>query len=268
MNFRLPPAPPSEWRERRAGHHRWPLGAGFHQPDRAGRGRHRLDGGGHDAGDAPDGGARPRLPALCVVHEAGACAGEPPQATAPERQCRQCQSQSGGRKPHRDAGFRRHAGGHAGGCRHFLPGRQCRGHRHGQEFQSPPAQGRPELRPHLFGRHHRRDRRGAGAGQAQDHGRDGQSQAGGGAGGSRRGRRFRRAAPRIPSPSRGCCRCISRPPSTQDITVTRTTEGGYTADVEKKELQVHRHRAGGTIDSSLYLAGHAGRHPRRCRGRT
>jgi murein DD-endopeptidase MepM/ murein hydrolase activator NlpD len=40
----------------------------------------------------------------------------------------------------------------------------------------------------------------------------------------------------------------------QDITVTRTTEGGYTADVEKKELQIHRHRAGGTIDSSLYLA--------------
>jgi murein DD-endopeptidase MepM/ murein hydrolase activator NlpD len=40
----------------------------------------------------------------------------------------------------------------------------------------------------------------------------------------------------------------------QDITVTRTTEGGYTADVEKKELQVHRHRTGGTIDSSLYLA--------------
>jgi murein DD-endopeptidase MepM/ murein hydrolase activator NlpD len=40
----------------------------------------------------------------------------------------------------------------------------------------------------------------------------------------------------------------------QDITVTRTTDGGYTADVEKKELQIHRHRAGGTIDSSLYLA--------------
>jgi murein DD-endopeptidase MepM/ murein hydrolase activator NlpD len=40
----------------------------------------------------------------------------------------------------------------------------------------------------------------------------------------------------------------------QDITVTRTTDGGYSADVEKKELQVHRHRAGGTIDSSLYLA--------------
>jgi len=40
----------------------------------------------------------------------------------------------------------------------------------------------------------------------------------------------------------------------QDITVTRTTDGGYTAQVEKKELQVHRHRAGGTIDGSLYLS--------------
>jgi murein DD-endopeptidase MepM/ murein hydrolase activator NlpD len=40
----------------------------------------------------------------------------------------------------------------------------------------------------------------------------------------------------------------------QEITVTRTTDGGYTADRQKKELQVHRHRAGGTIDSSLYLA--------------
>ncbi|MFO1246798.1 MAG: M23 family metallopeptidase [Alphaproteobacteria bacterium] len=40
----------------------------------------------------------------------------------------------------------------------------------------------------------------------------------------------------------------------KEITVTRTTEGGYTAELETKELQVHRHRAGGTIDSSLYLA--------------
>jgi murein DD-endopeptidase MepM/ murein hydrolase activator NlpD len=40
----------------------------------------------------------------------------------------------------------------------------------------------------------------------------------------------------------------------QELTVTRTTEGGYTAELVKKELQVHRHRAGGTIDSSLYLA--------------
>jgi murein DD-endopeptidase MepM/ murein hydrolase activator NlpD len=40
----------------------------------------------------------------------------------------------------------------------------------------------------------------------------------------------------------------------QEITVTRTTEGSYTAELVKKELQEHRHRAGGTIDSSLYLA--------------
>jgi murein DD-endopeptidase MepM/ murein hydrolase activator NlpD len=40
----------------------------------------------------------------------------------------------------------------------------------------------------------------------------------------------------------------------KEITVTRTTGGAYTADMETKELQVHRHRAGGTIDSSLYLA--------------
>ena len=40
----------------------------------------------------------------------------------------------------------------------------------------------------------------------------------------------------------------------QEITVTRTTAGGFDARIVKKELQVHRHRAGGTVDSSLYLA--------------
>jgi murein DD-endopeptidase MepM/ murein hydrolase activator NlpD len=40
----------------------------------------------------------------------------------------------------------------------------------------------------------------------------------------------------------------------QEITVTRTTEGGFTAEKVTKQLEVHRHRAGGTIDSSLYLA--------------
>ena len=39
----------------------------------------------------------------------------------------------------------------------------------------------------------------------------------------------------------------------QDVTVTRTTEGAFTAEVVKKQLQAHHHRAGGTIDSSLYL---------------
>jgi murein DD-endopeptidase MepM/ murein hydrolase activator NlpD len=40
----------------------------------------------------------------------------------------------------------------------------------------------------------------------------------------------------------------------QEITVTRTTDGGYSAELVKKQLEVHRHRAGATIDSSLYLA--------------
>ena len=40
----------------------------------------------------------------------------------------------------------------------------------------------------------------------------------------------------------------------QDVTVTRTTEGAFTAQTEKKQLEVHRHRAGGTIDGSLYLS--------------
>lgn len=40
----------------------------------------------------------------------------------------------------------------------------------------------------------------------------------------------------------------------KDITVTRTTAGGYSADVQKKELTVRSHHAGGTIDGSLYLS--------------
>ncbi len=39
----------------------------------------------------------------------------------------------------------------------------------------------------------------------------------------------------------------------QDITVTRTTAGGFHAQITQKELKVHRHRAGGTVNSSLYL---------------
>ncbi len=41
----------------------------------------------------------------------------------------------------------------------------------------------------------------------------------------------------------------------QDFTVTRTTEGGFTSNLVQKQLEVHHHRAGATIDSSLYLAG-------------
>ena len=40
----------------------------------------------------------------------------------------------------------------------------------------------------------------------------------------------------------------------QEITVTRTTEGSFYAELSKKQLQAHHHRAGATIDSSLYLA--------------
>jgi murein DD-endopeptidase MepM/ murein hydrolase activator NlpD len=40
----------------------------------------------------------------------------------------------------------------------------------------------------------------------------------------------------------------------QEVTITRTTAGTFDAAVVKKELKVRRHRAGGTVDSSLYLA--------------
>lgn len=39
----------------------------------------------------------------------------------------------------------------------------------------------------------------------------------------------------------------------QEVTITRTTENTFTADMQKKVLEAHHHRAGGTIDSSLYL---------------
>jgi murein DD-endopeptidase MepM/ murein hydrolase activator NlpD len=41
----------------------------------------------------------------------------------------------------------------------------------------------------------------------------------------------------------------------QDVTVTRDTAGNFGAEITQKTLQVHHHRAGATIDSSLYLAG-------------
>ena len=41
----------------------------------------------------------------------------------------------------------------------------------------------------------------------------------------------------------------------QDITVTRATDGSFSAQNVQKTLEVHHHRAGATIDSSLYLAG-------------
>ncbi|HWY62622.1 MAG TPA: M23 family metallopeptidase [Rhizomicrobium sp.] len=41
----------------------------------------------------------------------------------------------------------------------------------------------------------------------------------------------------------------------QDITVTRDMSGSFSAQNVQKVLEVHHHRAGATIDSSLYLAG-------------
>lgn len=61
-----------------------------------------------------------------------------------------------------------------------------------------------------------------------------------------------------PTTSQAISRLLSlhfSPVIDQDITITRTTDGGFTAEIAKKELQVHHHRAGATIDSSLYLAG-------------
>lgn len=41
----------------------------------------------------------------------------------------------------------------------------------------------------------------------------------------------------------------------QDITITRTTEGSFSAGMTEKQLEVHHHLAGAAIDSSFYLAG-------------
>ena len=41
----------------------------------------------------------------------------------------------------------------------------------------------------------------------------------------------------------------------QDITITRATDDSFSAQNIQKALEVHHHRAGATIDSSLYLAG-------------
>ena len=61
-----------------------------------------------------------------------------------------------------------------------------------------------------------------------------------------------------PTTSQAISRLLSlhfSPTIDQDITITRTTDGSFTADIVKKQLEVHHHRAGATIDSSLYLAG-------------
>jgi murein DD-endopeptidase MepM/ murein hydrolase activator NlpD len=61
-----------------------------------------------------------------------------------------------------------------------------------------------------------------------------------------------------PEGSQAIARLLSvhfSPSIQQDITVTRATDGSFSAQTVQKQLQVHRHRAGATIDSSLYLAG-------------
>ena len=47
----------------------------------------------------------------------------------------------------------------------------------------------------------------------------------------------------------------------QDITITRALDGSFSAQNVQKTLIEHHHRVGGTIDSSLYLAGTQARIP-------
>ena len=55
--------------------------------------------------------------------------------------------------------------------------------------------------------------------------------------------------------SRGCCRCISRPPSIRTSPSPAPPTAASPPRRCRRNLQVHHHRAGATIDSSLYLAG-------------
>ena len=60
-----------------------------------------------------------------------------------------------------------------------------------------------------------------------------------------------------PEDSQAISRLLSlhfSPSIEQDVSVTRGTDGSFTAQNVQKTLQAHRHRAGATIDSSLYLA--------------
>lgn len=57
-----------------------------------------------------------------------------------------------------------------------------------------------------------------------------------------------------PTTSQDISRLLSvhfSPTIDQDITITRTTDGGFNADIAKKQLEVHRHRAGATIISAF-----------------
>ena len=83
----------------------------------------------------------------------------------------------------------------------------------GKDFNPHALKAGQSFRPHLFRGHHRRHRCAAQTGGAADHGRDGQPQAGDGAGGTESPTPA--TAKKPANPSRACCRCISRPPSTR-----------------------------------------------------
>jgi murein DD-endopeptidase MepM/ murein hydrolase activator NlpD len=57
------------------------------------------------------------------------------------------------------------------------------------------------------------------------------------------------------SPNAGRLLTVAFSPSVQhDVTITRAADGNFTANDEVAQLEAHIHRAGATIDSSLYLA--------------
>jgi murein DD-endopeptidase MepM/ murein hydrolase activator NlpD len=59
----------------------------------------------------------------------------------------------------------------------------------------------------------------------------------------------------VPAPPIGKLLSLSYAPSVDhEITVTRAATGGFTANDVRKKLEARYHRAGATIDSSLYLA--------------
>jgi len=60
--------------------------------------------------------------------------------------------------------------------------------------------------------------------------------------------------PAAPTPAGKLLSLAFSPSVDHDITVTRATDGSFAAEDQKKDLKVQYHRAGATIDSSLYLA--------------
>ena len=60
--------------------------------------------------------------------------------------------------------------------------------------------------------------------------------------------------PAAPTPAGKLLSVTFSPTIDHDITIARATDGGFVAQDQKKDLKVQYHRAGATIDSSLYLA--------------